>query len=125
MANDQKPASIGEVSSFVLRYFLSAAHSGNFWQRQNPGKDIDRFGILQLVHRDRAVDRKPARLRSPQILEMGAATESLADVVGIGPDIKAFAANDGEIDFGQRDSIDRITIDVNEPRFALHRLALP
>src|SRR3954463_14064402 len=73
-----------------------SSHPGNFRQGQNPWKNIDRFGVLQFLDRDRAVDRKSAGLCSSQILEMSAAPERVADVVGVGPDIKSFAANDGE-----------------------------
>src|SRR3954463_11978279 len=87
-------------SCFVV--ISRSPHAGNFRQGQNPWKNIDRFEVLQFLDRDRAIDRKPAGLCPPQILEMSAAPEGVADVVGVGADIKSFAANDGEIDFRQR-----------------------
>ena len=55
---------------------------------------------------------------------MPAATERFADVVNIGADIKAFAAQHGEIDFGQCDSVDRVAVDVHQAWLALHDFSL-
>ena len=55
---------------------------------------------------------------------MRAAAERFADVVHVGADVKAFAAQDGEIDFGRCDAVDRVAIDVDEARLALDHFSL-
>ena len=56
---------------------------------------------------------------------MRAATEFLTDVVNIRPNIKTLAAKDAEIDFGERDLINTVTIDMNQARLALDYFPLP
>ena len=55
---------------------------------------------------------------------MCAATEILADVVGIGANIETLAANDAKIDFRQADGLNLMGVDMHKARFALHGLAL-
>src|SRR4051812_18884271 len=103
MTNERKKAAPIRASSF-LRHWSSdfvitsrSPHTGDFGQRQDSGENIHRLALLQFRNRNGTVDVKPTRLRPPQVLEMRAAAEGLADVVRIGPDVKAFAANDREI----------------------------
>ena len=56
---------------------------------------------------------------------MPTATKFLADVVDIGANIKSFAANNAEIDCGEGDPINRVAINVDEPRLALDHFSLP
>src|ERR1051325_635707 len=57
-------------------------------------------------------------------MEMRAATERLADIVGVGAHVKAFAAHDAEIYFRQRDSINAVAVNVHETRLAFDDLSL-
>ena len=56
---------------------------------------------------------------------MRAASERFADVVNISANVKAFAANNAEIDFGKSDPINRVAINVDEPGFPLDHFSLP
>ena len=84
------------ISSFCSR----SAHSGNFRQTQHPLENLVRRCVPDLVDTDRVCDVEAAGFRSTQRFQMRAATERFADVVNIGADIKAFAAQHAEIDFG-------------------------
>src|ERR1700730_6986738 len=55
---------------------------------------------------------------------MRAATERLANVVSVGAHIKAFAAKHTEIDLGPGNSIDIVTRDMHQARFALDHFSL-
>lgn len=55
---------------------------------------------------------------------MRAATELLADVMGIGANIKTFAAHDAKIDFGKADPVDRVAINVDQAWLALDHFSL-
>ena len=79
---------------------------------------------LEFIDRDRAVDAESPGFRPPQILQMRTATERLADIVRVGANIKAFAADHAEIDFRRSDPIDRVAIDVHQARFALDHFSL-
>src|SRR3984893_14766152 len=55
---------------------------------------------------------------------MSSAAKCLADIVCIGANVKALAADDTKIDFRRRDPADRITIYVHEARLALDDFSL-
>ena len=55
---------------------------------------------------------------------MGPATECLTDIVRICAHVKAFTAKHAEINFRQRDAIDRVAIYVHQPWLALDDLSL-
>ena len=71
-----------------------------------------------------ARSRSKRPTRAAQFFQMRAAAERLADVMRVSADIKALAAEHGEIDLRRRDPIDPVTIDVHEARLALDHLAL-
>lgn len=54
---------------------------------------------LQLLDGDCAFDGESAGFGSAEGEEVSAATEFLADVVGVSADVEAFATEDAEIDF--------------------------
>src|SRR6266581_9169072 len=56
---------------------------------------------------------------------MCAASERLPDVVNIRANIKAFAANNAEIDFGKSDPTNCVAINMNEPGLAFDHFSLP
>ena len=56
---------------------------------------------------------------------MRATTELLTDVVNVRADIKAFAANDVEVDFWKRDAINAVAVDMDESWLALDDSSLP
>src|SRR5438046_10666424 len=56
---------------------------------------------------------------------MRATTELLTDVVNVRADVKAFAANDVEVDFWKRDAINAVAVDMDETRLALDDSSLP
>ena len=85
-------------SDFVL--FSGSAHSGNFRQTQDPFENLIGRRVLDVIHSNCICNVEAPGFRSPQRFQMRAATERFADVVGIGTNIKAFAAQHGEIDFG-------------------------
>ena len=76
-----------------------AAHPRNFRQGQDSPENVHRLDVLQFLHGDGSVDAEPAGLGPAQILEVRAAAERLADVERVGANVKAFAADDAEIDF--------------------------
>ena len=80
--------------------------------------------VSDLVNGDRLGDIEAAGFRAAKRFQMRAATEHFANVVNIGANIKAFAAQDAEIDFGRCDSVDSVAIDVNEAWLALHNFSL-
>ena len=79
---------------------------------------------LDLINTDRLSDIKTTGLCAPQRFQVCAATELLADVMHICANIKTLAAKDAEVDFRQRDSIDTVTINMNEARLALDYFSL-
>src|SRR6266699_7034794 len=56
---------------------------------------------------------------------MRAAPKRFADVMNISANVKTFAANNAEIDFGKSDPINRVVINMDEPRFAFDHFSLP
>src|SRR5205814_8645584 len=56
---------------------------------------------------------------------MRATTELLTDVVNVRADVKAFAANDVEVDFWKRDAINAVSVDMDQTRLALDDSSLP
>src|SRR5205809_4905317 len=56
---------------------------------------------------------------------MRATTELLTDVVNVRADIKAFTANDVEVDFWKRDAINSVAVDMDEAWLALDDSSLP
>src|SRR6266480_324739 len=56
---------------------------------------------------------------------MRATTELLTDVVNVRADIKAFAANDVEVDFWKRDAINAVAVDMDQTWLALDDSSLP
>src|ERR1700730_12796269 len=122
-----RASSIGFLSSFVIRissFSSGPTHSRYFRQRENSPEDVHRFGRLQFIHRDGSVHAEPAGFRPPQILEMRSATERLADIVRVGPNVKALAANHAEINFRRLDPVDRIPINMHQAWFALDGFSL-
>ena len=55
---------------------------------------------------------------------MRATTEGLANVVNISSNIETFTAQNTKVDFGQRDPIDCVPIDVHQARIALDYFSL-
>src|SRR5438067_12736110 len=55
---------------------------------------------------------------------MRAAAESFADVVSVGANIKSFATQHAEIDFGQFDPVDCVAIYMDKAWLALHDFSL-
>src|SRR3954471_8895688 len=124
MTKEQKAASNTSFDIRISSFSSRPSHSRHFGQGQNSRKYVHRFRGLQFFDRDRSIDAEPARLHPPQVLEMSAATEGLADVVGVSPDVKAFAANHAEIDLRRGDSIDCVSIYMDQARLPLDRLPL-
>src|SRR5438046_3311990 len=56
---------------------------------------------------------------------MRATTELLTDVVNVRADIKAFAANDVEVDFWKRDAINAVAVDMDASWLALDDSSFP
>src|SRR6516225_12225596 len=54
---------------------------------------------------------------------MGAATQFLTKIMGIGPHVEPFAANDSKIDLWQADRSNLVCVHMNKPRFSFHDLA--
>ena len=79
---------------------LCSAHPGNFRQTKHLFENILSRRVFDLVDGDRIGYIEAAGFRPAKRFQMRAATERFADVVNIGADIKAFAAQHGEIDFG-------------------------
>ena len=73
------------------------AHAGDFRERQNLFVDISR---LDFIDRDGTCDIKPPRFDPPQRMKMRASSQLRTDVMCVGTDIKAFTANNREVDFG-------------------------
>lgn len=69
-------------------------------------------------------DAEGAGAAAPQGGEVGAAAEQLADVVGVGADVEAFAAADAKVDFGagEVDAQDVVLADGDVPRLPLDAL---
>src|SRR4029079_10124738 len=103
---------------------LGAAHPGDFRQSQDPSENINGIAGLDLIHTDRAGQIKPTGARAPELLQLSSAGETLPDVVGVGTNIKSFAAQDRKIDFRRGNTIDAVAVDVNEARLALDHLSL-
>src|SRR6266699_6763817 len=108
------------ISSFSSR----STHLGNFRQTQHPAENFLPSRVFDLIDRDRVRDIEPAGFCPAQRFQVGAAAEGLADVMYVGANIEAFAAQDAEVDFGQRDAINRVAIDVHQARFALYDFSL-
>src|SRR6516165_3582227 len=85
-------------SRFVL--FSGSAHSGNFRQTKHPFENLINRRVLYAIDRNCIRNVEAPGFRPAQRFQMRAATERFADVVRIGADIKAFAAQHGELDFG-------------------------
>src|SRR5438105_13116291 len=102
-------ASFGFVSSFPSR----SPHPGNLRQRKHTRGNFGRVAIFDLIDRDRVRDIESPRFHSSERIEMRAATEFRADVVCVSSNIKTFAADTGELDFGYSDSIDGVAVNVH------------
>src|SRR4029453_3555367 len=92
---------ISRRSAFVIRAssFLSRPPPpGNFRQTQDSLENLVRRRVFDLVDGDRIGDVEAAGFRPAKRFQMRAATERFANVVNIGADIKAFAANPAKID---------------------------
>ena len=85
--------------NFHCRSNLSAAHARNIRECQDPAKDFFARLTSNLIHSDGLIDIEAPRFHAPQRFEVPTATKFLADVVDIGANIEAFAANNAEIDF--------------------------
>ncbi len=55
---------------------------------------------------------------------MSPAAEFVADIKGIGSDIKSFGADHAKVNFGEANVFDFVSIDMNETRFPFHHFAL-
>ena len=82
-------------SSFLSR----SAHPGDFRQAQHPFENVLSRRVFDLVNGNCVGDAKAPGFRSTQRFQMRAATERLTNVVNVRANIKAFAAQDREIDF--------------------------
>lgn len=82
--------------------------------------------LLEIVKGDELAgeEAEVAGTCAAQGAEVRAAAELLADIVRISADVKALAAHDAEVHFGQLDARDLTVKDAHETRFALHLLAL-
>src|SRR6266436_638735 len=110
------------VSSFVIRaspFRSGAAHPRNLRKRQNSSKNVHRFGCFQFLDRDGSVDAESSRFYPSQTLEMRSAPKCFANIVGVGPNVKALAADDTKIDFRRRDPVDRIAVYMQQAWLAL------
>src|SRR5215467_1127318 len=56
---------------------------------------------------------------------MSTATQFLAKVVRIGPDVEPFAANDSKIDFRQANCLNLVRVNVDKPRLPFNDFSLP
>src|SRR3954467_7696095 len=120
-AQDDSRAKLSLLFVFAPSSFSScSAHPGNFWQTKHSFENLVRHRVFDLVDSNRIGDVEAAGFRTSKRFQMRAATEHFADVVSVGADIKAFAAQHAEIDFGQCDPVDRIAIDVDKAWLALH-----
>src|SRR2546427_592593 len=72
--------------------WLRSAHLGNFGQTQHPLENVLSRRVFDLADSDRVSYVEPAGFRPAKRFQMRAATERFADVVNVGADIKAFAA---------------------------------
>src|ERR1041385_1862868 len=106
MTNDEGTASIAQFDIRGSSFSSRSAHPGNLRQSQNPWKNVYRLRVLQFLDRDRAIHREPSRFRSSKILQVRPATERFADVVRVGANVEAFAANHREIDLGRSEPVD-------------------
>src|SRR5262249_32273588 len=125
--NMVRPNSFGlRYSDFLrhLSFFSRSAHLGNFRQTQNLIENVLSRRVLDLVDSDRIGDVEAAGFRSTQRFQMRTAAKRFTDLVNIGPDIKAFAAQHTEIDFGQVGPVDCVAIDLDEAWLALHHFSL-
>src|SRR5215211_3111110 len=103
---------------------LCSAHSRNFRQTQHSLENLLRRRVFDFVDSDRIGDVEAAGFRPAKRFQMSAATEHFADVVNIGADVKTFAAQHSEMDFGHCDPVDGVPIDVDQTWFALHYFSL-
>src|SRR5882757_8982168 len=90
-------------TSFVIRappFPSRSPHPGNLRQRKHTRGNFGRVAIFDLTDRDRVRDIESPRFHSSERIEMRAATEFRANVVCVSSNIKTFAADNGEIDFG-------------------------
>src|SRR5215467_4937185 len=78
---------------------LRSPHPGNVRQTQHPLENVLARRVLDLVDSDRVGYVETSGFGPAKRFQMRAATERLADVVSIGANIKAFAAQHAEIDF--------------------------
>jgi hypothetical protein len=69
-------------------------------------QDFFRRRLSDSINCYRIVHGESAGFRAPQIFQMRSAAERFSDIVDIGTNIKAFAAQNGKIDIGQLDFID-------------------
>ena len=107
-----------------VRYLLSSAQARNLGKGQQAVENFLARRVSDLINTDRLGDIEAARLCAPQRFQVRAATEFLANVMHIRANIKTFAAKDAEIDLRRRDSIQTVTIDMNEARLALDHFSL-
>jgi len=107
-----------------LAIFLSSAQTRNLGKGQQATENFFAGRVSDLIHTHRLSDLKAARLCAPQRFQVRAATKLFADIMDIRANIKTFAAKDAEIDFRQRDSIDTVTINMNEARLAVDHFSL-
>src|SRR4029077_3710753 len=101
-----------------------AAHARNFGQRKNPSHNFLPRRGFDFINGDRSNEIEPPGFYAAQRLQMRATTEEFTDVMHVRANIKTLAAQDTEIDFRRRDSVDRVAINVDEARFALNHLSL-
>jgi hypothetical protein len=107
-----------------LRYLLSSAQARNLGKGQQAVENFLARRVSDLINADRLGDIEAARLCASQRFQVRAATEFLANVMHIRANIKTFAAKDAEINLRRRDSIQTVTIDMNEARLALDHFSL-
>ena len=82
----------------------NAAHVRDFRQADECLLHIFPGTILELVEGNRGFQGKISGACSSQGAEMGAATKSFSDLVGISPHVEPFAAKNTKIDLGQTGS---------------------
>src|SRR5438034_1064930 len=122
-----RASSFGFPSPFVIRassFSSRSAHTRNFRECENAAENLFARRIFNLVDTDRLSEIETTGFCAPQRFQVCAATELLADVMHICANIKTLAAKDAEVDFRQRDSIDTVTINMNEARLALDYFSL-
>ena len=107
-----------------MRGYSGSAEAGDMREGQELRQDLLPGGRLELIGREGHVDVKADRLRAAESIEMGSASEVMADVVRVGADVEPLAADHPEVDLGQPCSEDLVGVDVNETGLALDRLAL-